>query len=157
MPQPETKAALPTIGQQAGHIFGPLQREIDRVFSDFGRGLGMAEIFAAPSLDYSETAKGVELKLDVPGYTEDELTVTVEDDRLTVQGRKTNRAESGDKTYRVLERRSGEFTRQVTLPRTVDAEGFTATLKDGVLTLVAPKTDESAGRTIPIQVGPPAA
>lgn len=157
MPQSETKPTPPTIAQQASHVFGPLQREIERVFSDFGRGLGMAENFAAPSLDYSETAKAVELKLDVPGYTKDELTVTVEDDRLTVQGHKTSRAESGDKTYRVLERRSGAFTRQITLPRTVDAEGFTATLKDGVLTLVAPKTDENAGRAIPIQVGSPVA
>jgi HSP20 family protein len=157
MSQPEIKSTLPTIGQQASHIFAPLQREIDRVFSDFGRGFGMAENFTVPSLDFSETAKDIELKLDVPGYTEDELTVTVEDDRLIVHGHKTDQTESGDKTYRVLERRSGEFTRQVTLPRTVDAEGFTANLKDGVLTIVAPKTNGHAGRTIPIQAASPAA
>ena len=49
----------------------------ERLAGEFGRGFGMTETFAVPSLDFSETAQGIELKLDVPGYTESELTVTV--------------------------------------------------------------------------------
>lgn len=147
----ENKPFLPALSQQANHIFAPLQRELDRVFSEFGRGLGVAEVFSAPSLDFSETAEGVELKLDVPGYDEHELSVTLDDDTLTIRGEKASETQGDDKTYRVFERRSGAFTRQVTLPRTVDGDKFSATLKNGVLTITAPKIASATGRNIVIQ------
>lgn len=147
----ETKPFLPALSQQATQLFAPLQRELDRVFSDFGRGLGVAEAFSAPNLDFSETAEGVELKLDVPGYDEGELSVTLDDDILTIRGQKATETESDDKTYRVFERRSGAFARQVTLPRTIDGDKFSATLKNGVLTITAPKIAGAPGRQIAIQ------
>lgn len=147
----ESKPFLPALGQQATHIFAPLQRELDRVLSEFGRGLGVAEVFSAPSLDFSETAEGVELKLDVPGYDEDELSVTLDDDTLTIRGEKASETQEGDKTYRVFERRSGAFARRVTLPRTIDGDKFNATLKNGVLTITAPKIASAPGRNIAIQ------
>ncbi|MET3665791.1 Hsp20/alpha crystallin family protein [Caulobacter sp. 1776] len=147
----ESKPFLPALSQQATHIFAPLQREIDRVFSEFGRSLGVAEAFSSPSLDFSETAQGVELKLDVPGYDQDELSITLDNDVLTVRGEKASETQSDDKTYRVFERRSGAFARQVPLPRTVDGDKFSATLKNGVLTITAPKTAGAPGRDIAIQ------
>lgn len=146
----ESKTFLPALSQQATHIFAPLQREIDRVFSEFGRGLGV-DVFTSPNLDFSETAEGVELNLDVPGYEEDELSVTLDDNILTLRGEKDSDAQRGDKTYRVFERRSGAFARQITLPRTIDGDTLTATLKNGVLTIIAPKVVGAPGRDIAIK------
>jgi len=147
----ESKPFLPALSQQANHLFAPLQRELDRVFSEFGRNLGVADVFSSPNLDFSESAEGVELKLDVPGYDQDELNVTLDDDILTIRGEKASEPRSGDKAYRVFERRSGAFARQVALPRTVDGDKFSATLKNGVLTITAPKIASAPGREIVIQ------
>lgn len=147
----DSRSFLPAFTQQATHLFAPLQREIDRVFNEFGRGTGLVQAFGAPDLDFSETAQGVELKLDVPGYTEPQITVSLDGDLLTISGEKASQTEDSDKTYRIVERRSGAFTRSITLPRGVDGDQIKAALKDGVLTITAPKTASPAGKTIAIE------
>ncbi|PLR28630.1 hypothetical protein SGCZBJ_01910 [Caulobacter zeae] len=152
----ETQSLLPVFGSRGPHVFGPLQREIERVFADFGRGLGRNG-FDAPSLDFAETADGVELKLDVPGYKEGDISVTLDGDVLTIAGKTASQTEEKDKTYHLIERRSGAFTRSVVLPVALDAEQVRASLGDGVLTITAPKAQALAGRTIAIETKPAAA
>jgi HSP20 family protein len=132
----QDKSFVPACTQQATHLFAPLQR---------------ARTFSSPDLDFSETAQGVELKLDVPGYTEPQITVNLDGDLLTISGEKASQAEDGDKTYRIIERRSGAFARSITLPRGVEGGEIKVVLKDGVLTITAPKTAGSAGKTIAIE------
>lgn len=151
----ERQSLLPIFGSRAPQLFGPLQREIDRVFADFGRSFGHAG-FDAPSLDFAETAEAIELKLDVPGYKDSDITVTLDGDVLTITGKTASSLEEKDKTYRLVERRSGAFSRSVVLPTPVDAEQVHASLADGVLTIAAPKKAVSAGRTIAIQAKPAA-
>ena len=149
----DSKSLIPAFGQQASHAFAPLQREIDRLFGEFGRGF---ETFVTPSLDFSETPQGVELKLDVPGFKDSEIAVTVEDDVLTIAGEKASGTEDKTKTYRLMERRSGGFSRSITLPRAIDSDKIAASLVNGVLTITAPKIAEAGGRTIAIQSPKPA-
>ena len=150
----DTRSLLPAFGREAGSLFAPLQREIDRLFADFGRSLGH---FAgdAPSLDYAETADGVELKLDVPGYKDEDIAVTLEGDVLTISGKTASKTEEDGKTYRLVERRSGSFSRSVLLPAGVDGDQIKASLADGVLTIAAPKQN-APGRTITIESKPAA-
>lgn len=156
MSHTENQALLPIIGSRGLHLFGPLHREIDRVFADFGRGFGQAS-FDAPSLDFADTAEGVELKLDVPGYKDSDIAVTLDGDILTIAGKTSARSEESDKTYRLVERRTGAFSRSIVLPTVVDADQVRASLADGVLTITAPKAANPVGRTIAIQAKPAAA
>lgn len=153
----DNRPFLPAFTQQATHLFAPLQREIDRVFNEFGRGGGLAPSFGAPDLDFSETVRGVELKLDVPGYAEPQIKVSLDGDLLTISGEKASQTEDSDKTYRIIERRSGAFTRSITLPRGVDGDQIKAALKDGILTITAPKAASPAGKTIAIETAKPQA
>lgn len=148
------QSLLPTTGRENGWLLAPLQREIDRLLSDFGRSLGH---FAgdAPNLDYAETADGVELKLDVPGYRNEDIAVTLNGDVLTVTGRTDSKSEEDGKTYRLIERRSGSFSRSVLLPDGVDGDQIKASLADGVLTIAAPRQSKP-GRTITIEAKPAA-
>jgi len=146
----DTQALLPVFGSRGLHFFGPLQREIDRVFADFGRGLGRGG-FDAPNLDFAETSDGIELKLDVPGYKESDITVTLDGDVLTIAGKTTAQTEEKEKTYHLVERRSGVFSRSVVLPVAVAHDQVRASLDDGVLTITAPKAATKAGRTIAIE------
>lgn len=148
----ENKSFLPTLSQQAGQVFGPLQREIDRVFADFNRGLAQFDMSGiSPSMDFRETRDAVEIKIDVPGISEKDLAITVDDDVLTISGEKKSERDDQRHNYHVVERGFGAFSRSVKLPRGVDAEKFSAVLKDGVLTVSAPKAAASSERTIRIE------
>jgi HSP20 family protein len=148
----EQKAFLPTLAHQATEVFAPLQREIDRVMSDFSRSLGAADVFSPTlDMDYAETPEAVELSFDVPGLTDKDLKVVLEDGILTVSGEKKAKSESKDKNRRLVERRYGAFTRSVRLPSSVETNRVKATLENGVLTVTAPKNHADAGRTIKIE------
>jgi HSP20 family protein len=93
----------------------------------------------------------------VPGVAPEDVSITVDDGVLTVEGeRKLERKErredqSGDEsTYHVVERRYGRFLRRFTLPRQVDTEHVTAQVDRGVLTIVLPKAAAAKPRRIAV-------
>merc|ERR1712124_33178 len=72
-----------------------------------------------------------QLTMDVPGVKEEDIDIKLDDGQLTVQGQRTVGSESS--------RFSSKFFRSFSLDPTVDVDSFTATLKNGVLTISAPK------------------
>merc|ERR1719399_1765502 len=72
-----------------------------------------------------------ELTVDVPGVKEDDIDIKLEDGMLTVEGHRTASSESAQFT--------SKFSKSFSLDKTVDVEKITAALKNGVLTVSAPK------------------
>jgi len=72
-----------------------------------------------------------ELKVEVPGVKEEDIDVKIDEGRLTVQGRRESSSESS--------RFTSKFSKTFSLDKTVDADKFAATLKNGILTVSAPK------------------
>jgi HSP20 family protein len=66
---------------------------------------------------------------------------------LTIRGEKTEEREQKEKDYHVSERRYGSFRRMLTLPDSVDAAKVAAEMKNGVLSVVLPKTAEAKARS----------
>lgn len=96
-----------------------------------------------------ESADSLEVKAEVPGFTEKEIEISVEPCRLTITGkRKANKEEKKGKTV-YSEFSSDQILRVVDLPESVDAEKVTATLKNGVVRLIMPKTAKA--KTIEIK------
>ena len=88
-----------------------------------------------------EAEDSLEVKAEVPGFSEKEIEVSVEPRRLTITGKReteTQREEKKGKTV-YSEFCSNQILRIVDLPASVDAEKTTATLKNGVLQLTMPK------------------
>lgn len=132
-----------------------IQREINRIFEDFfgenfERGIEKAW---GPAVDITEDDKNIYLKADLPGMTQKDIKVSIEDGVLTISGeRKSEREEKkGGKFYR-LERVYGQFCRSFTLPDHIEPTKITAEYKDGVLTLTIPKTEEKKSKAIEIEV-----
>jgi HSP20 family protein len=145
-----TPSAAPARG--IAPFFAPLQREFDRMRAEFG-GFDLAEAFGpSPRMDMRETEDRVELTVELPGLSEKDVRVEFRDDVLTVSGEKKSTSESEEKGVRMLERRYGAFSRSVSLPAGVKAEEIKATLKDGVLTVVAPFDPAAGGRKVEVQV-----
>jgi HSP20 family protein len=148
-----TKELLPRLQRSATHAIAPLQREMNRFFEELGEGW---ETFASPgplpSMDVAETKAGMEITLELPGLSREEVTISVDDDLLTVTGEKKSEYEAKDRNYRLTERSYGHFSRSLYLPRSYDGANVKATMKDGVLKLVAPRRAQAAGaKTITIQ------
>lgn len=94
--------------------------------------------------DIEETDKDYIIKADVPGMSRDDIKLQLMDNMLTISGeRKEERKEEPkEQMPGVYERRYGKFVRSFSLPKNVNAEGITASCKDGVLSVVLPKAEE---------------
>jgi HSP20 family protein len=135
-----------------------LQHEMNRLFGSFLDAPGTTAANGAPrrwipAMDVVETADDFILRADLPGMTDSDVELSLEDRVLTVSGeRRAEHQEQGEGFYRV-ERAFGAFSRSLTLPDGVDADAITATFDNGVLEVRIPKPAERKPRKLQIQVG----
>lgn len=110
------------------------------------------DISWSPRLDVSETDNSLEVVADLPGMEKKDISVSLEENLLTIKGERKEKKESKDKQYHTIERRSGSFYRAVQLPLEVESDKIEATFKDGVLTLSLPKSKESKRKVAQIEI-----
>jgi HSP20 family protein len=105
----------------------------------------------APAVDIYETPEhDVVLKAELPGMKREDIKVTVEHNRLSIEGeRKLSGAVARDQYHRV-ESSYGTFRRSFTLPASVDASRVQAAHEDGVLTITVPQRPEAKPRQITV-------
>ena len=131
-----------------------LHNEMGRAFGDlFGSQEGETdteETYWMPTVDISETENHFEIRAEIPGVSEKDVSISVTDNRLTVKGEKRQEAETKDKNYHRVERRYGSFQRSFTLPRHVETSDIKAGYTDGVLTVSIPKPEAAKPAEIPI-------
>jgi HSP20 family protein len=104
-------------------------------------------------MDLVETDDSFVLKADLPGLSEGDVAIEVEDNVLTVSGERKSEHEDKGEGYMRVERSYGSFRRSLTLPKGVDAEAVTASFDKGVLEVRIPKPEERKPRRVSISVG----
>jgi HSP20 family protein len=133
-----------------------LQTEMNRLFNAAFEGPGGGNGGArrwTPAMDLLETEDEFVLRADLPGLSESDVNIELEDNVLTVSGeRKAEHEERGEGFHRI-ERSYGAFRRSLTLPEGVDPEGVSASFDKGVLEVHIPKPEERKPRRVAIQVG----
>lgn len=150
--QPATKPFLPALQRSASEVFTPIQREFNRLFDHLGSGWDtLTDLAVSPRMDMQDTKDAIQVTVELPGLTQDDVKIAVEDDVLTVSGEKKAEKDVKAENYRFSERAYGAFSRSILLPRSVDADKIKATMTDGVLKIVAPKDGAAAAKTIEIQ------
>ena len=90
--------------------------------------------------------------IDLPAVDPEDVTVTVLEDTLTIEGERKQRPEFKDRDYYRSERVHGSFSRTISLPGNVVGDEASASYKDGVLTIVLPKSEKEAAKEIKISV-----
>jgi HSP20 family protein len=106
-----------------------------------------------PPMDLVETEDDFVLKADLPGLSEQDVNIELEDNVLTISGeRKSEHEERREGVHRV-ERAAGSFTRSLTLPDGVDPESIKASFDRGVLEVRIPKPEQRKPRKVEISVG----
>jgi HSP20 family protein len=136
--------------------FSTLQDRINRVFRDSYRSQGDDSLTTSsfsPAVDVYEDEHKVTLKIEVPGIEEKDIDIRLENNTLTVHGERTIDKEEKEENYRRVERQYGSFTRNFTLPTTVDSENVSATYDKGVLKIALPKKAEAKPKQIRVTVG----
>jgi len=89
------------------------------------------------------------IKALLPDVNADDLDIQIVNEIVTISGElKADREE--DANYLLAEIPGGKFHRVITLPTPLNAANVEASLENGVLTLVIPKTEEAKPRTIKI-------
>ncbi|MDX6703937.1 MAG: hypothetical protein QOF26_4163 [Baekduia sp.] len=137
-----------------------LQQEMNRLFSSFfdtppaaGGGDGGGVRRWIPAMDLVETDDHYVLRADLPGMSEGDVDLSLEDNVLTLSGeRKTEHEQGGQGFYR-LERAAGAFSRSLTLPEGVDGDAISARFDKGVLEVRIPKPEQRKPRKLQIAVG----
>ena len=110
-----------------------------------------AERTFIPAFEIKETKEGYLFKADMPGVKENDLEVSITGSRLTIKGKREEEKKQESETYYTYERSYGAFTRTFTLPEGCDGAKAHAELKEGVLTLLVPKTLEAQPKRIDVK------
>jgi len=103
-------------------------------------------------LDIYETPDDLVVRAVVPGVSPEGIDVQVQAGVLTIRATSEEASFPDGATWLVREITPGEYIRQVTLPRSIEAEGASSTFEHGVLTLTLPKSSDAKPKQI--KVGP---
>jgi HSP20 family protein len=131
----------------------PFSQEVNRLFNtlfDAGESTGQRWV---PSMDLTEADDHFLLKADLPGLSEEDVNIEVQDTSLTISGERRAEHEQRERGWYRVERQFGRFSRSLTLPEGVDPEGIAAEFDRGVLTVRIPKPEERKPRRVQIKAG----
>ena len=136
-----------------------IQNEMNRLFNTFfdqspstGTGTGTGRRWLPP-MDLLESADHYVLRADLPGLSDGDVSVQLQDNVLTISGERDAEHGSGKEGYLRLERAFGAFSRSLTLPDGVDPDGIHADFDRGVLEIRIPKPEEKKPRQVQIKLG----
>lgn len=111
-----------------------------------GRAMGFR-----PAVDVHEDEEAITLRAELPGVKSEDVHVDVEDGVLTLRGERKLDREEDREGFHIQERAYGSFQRSFTLPNTVDFDKIDAQLREGVLHVRLPKTEQSKPRRIEVK------
>ena len=90
-------------------------------------------------LDVAGSEHQYEVSIDLPGMSEDDIQIELNDNTLTVTGHKEEVNENKDKQYYCVERSVGRFQRTLSLPEDADSAAISAKIKNGLLEIQIPR------------------
>ena len=134
-----------------------VQNEINRLFSSFfdtptHNGAGQLRRWV-PATDLVETDTEYVLRADLPGLSQEDVSIELDDNVLRISGERRAEHEQREEGFYRLERAFGSFSRSLTLPEGVDADAIRAGFADGVLEVKVPKPEQRKPRKVAITVG----
>jgi HSP20 family protein len=128
-----------------------VQREMDRVFSEFAQRGGQRVSPGYPAINIWANNEGVMVTAELPGVKADDIDISVVGDTLTLSGnREPYQLQEGERFHR-RERRHGKFTRSFELPFKVEADHVNAVFEKGVLHISLPRAEEEKPRKITVK------
>jgi HSP20 family protein len=129
-------------------VWDPFRIMLEMMGEPAREGFAGPQATFAPTFDVLERKDAYVFTADLPGVKDEDLEITLTENRLTISGKRESEERKEGERYYAYERQFGTFTRTFSLPEGVDGEHVKAELKDGVLNLVVPKRPEVQPRKI---------
>jgi len=128
-------------------IFDDLFNELYSLPTSFLSKSGMD---LSPRIDISETDSEYKIEAELPGINQKEIDVKIDNNILTIKGKKEDIKEEKEKNYHLRERYYGAFQRSISLPNNIEPEKIKARFENGVLNISVPKSDKRTPKKIEI-------
>jgi HSP20 family protein len=123
---------------------------MDMDTKDLSRREARATVPLVPAVDIVEDQDGITLHADLPGVDRDNLRIDVDNDTLTLEGTLALGESAGIEPL-YTEVRVAQYRRSFVLGRDLDASRIEASIRDGVLTLRVPKSEQAKPRRIEVK------
>ena len=104
-----------------------------------------------PALDLKEDKDQYTVSVELPGVDQKDVSITLENDVLTITGEKKVEKEEKSKLRTISERHYGSFSRSLRFPSSVDSKKVSASYDKGILEVVLPKAEEAKPKTVKIK------
>lgn len=104
--------------------------------------------YLLPPVNIREEKEAYVLEAEMPGVNKDSLEITLEGTELTLVGRRAQAPDPGQ--VWIQEQRSADFKRVFEVDPTIDGAGIQASMNQGVLTLILPKSEQVKPRRIAV-------
>jgi HSP20 family protein len=125
---------------------------LDKFFNDLPSAFGFQAEFGTARVDVYENDNEVIAHCEIPGLeSKEDVHIHVDDNVLTIHGVINRHHEIKEEQMHRRERFTGRFQRTVTLPARVQAEGTTASYKNGILEVRMPKVKGESQKRIDVQ------
>jgi HSP20 family protein len=130
-----------------------LQNEMSRFMNGLLEGNGRTNQAWVPALDVWETESEIVYALDLPGISEDKISVELDDGALTITAERERTQEESEERFYRFERRYGTFSRTFGVPQGVAEADVSADYKDGVLEVHVKKPEQPKPKRIQVGAG----
>lgn len=140
-------------------VMDELRRRMDGLFGELEAGWrggafepGVVSSFTAtwPRINLYDGGKELFLQAEVPGLTDKDIRLSINQDVLTVEGERRVEAPQGYSVHR-QERPAVHFARSLTLPAQVEVDQVSASIRNGMLEVTLPKVPEAQPRQITVR------
>lgn len=123
------------------------------LFEPFNPPAGrLVNVLLSPAIDIVDSEDEFKIEVEMPGMDIGDVSVTFNDNILTIKGEKNTSKQDKCKNYKIREINYGRYERSVLLPDTVDVNKAKASFKKGMLWVVIPKKPESIKKHHSIQI-----
>ena len=132
-----------------------LQTEMSRLMNGLAEGNGRTNESWVPAVDVWETDNDLVYAFDLPGVSEEQISIELQDDMLTVSAQRERSQERAEDGFVRFERRFGSFSRAVGVPQGVTEDKVKADYRDGVLEIRVAKPETQKPKKITLGGGHP--
>jgi HSP20 family protein len=123
--------------------YDPFEGVRKNFFEDFWGPFDFPEIkiptARAPLVNIQDKGKEILITAEIPGVEKNNINVDAEEDYIKIEGELKNESEKEKKDFYRYERKYSSFSRMIPMPEKIIPEKVFGELKDGILTLTAPK------------------
>ncbi|MGQ9707201.1 MAG: Hsp20/alpha crystallin family protein [bacterium] len=132
-----------------------MQEEMNKLFDNFFNRSALptteGRLFSPP-IDLVETDEDYRIKVDLPGISKDDMSISAVGNSIVVKGEKRQEKKEEKENYHYMERFYGSFKRVIDLPSDIEADKISAEFTNGVLEIIVPKTEKVKPKEIEIKV-----